>query len=119
MATDKKSQHYTSAQNYTDLEGQSKLFTMVDHDRKTKISTMNEESDKDWKTSYRSSLIERILVITAAICPEPFSDFVLRGESRNTIGWNEKMLNDQGFEVSKLRELCTLLENEAELRRLI
>jgi hypothetical protein len=36
---DKKSDHYTSAKNYTDLDGNTKSFDFVDHDVKTKIAT--------------------------------------------------------------------------------
>ena len=35
MAVDKKSDYYTSSNTYTDLDGNLKTFTVVDHDRHT------------------------------------------------------------------------------------
>lgn len=120
MTVDKKSQHVGNhGGTYTDLDGQSKQFTYIDHDKKSKVSLHNEKIDKSFFKDYRSGLVERILSITAAICPEEYYDFTVRGENRNVITWNENMLKDEGVGLDRLRNLCVLLENKAEMMNLI
>lgn len=114
MAVDRKSDHYTAAKNYTDLDGNTRSFDFVDHDIKAKISFLgNEELPKDWAKEYRKDLIKRTLDISASLCPEEFYDFTIRGE-REKIIWNKVMLNDPGMSIDRLRSLVTLLENRLE-----
>lgn len=121
---DKKSDHYTSAKNYTDLDGQSRSFDFVDHDIKTKISTtlMSEEEKhklKDQVATDRAKTILRITTLPPSLCPTPFQDFLIRqakADDKNptSLEWNETMLNDPGLSFEKLYTLRTLLENKAE-----
>jgi len=60
---------------------------------------------------YRENLQDRILAIPAVYCPEPFSDFIKRGADMTAIGWSETMIKDSGITVSRLRDLCVILEN--------
>lgn len=108
---------------YTDIDGMSKQFTYVDHDKKTTISaSVSEEGQNEtydeFFIKYRASLIRRITDMPASICPEIFSDYTLRGEGRNTIQWNTDMLLDAGVPLKQLRDICVILENKAELMRL-
>ncbi len=117
MAIDKLSDHYTSAEAYTDLDGQSRQFTFIDHDKKSKISALKqtEEEVQEIKNSlnnYRTNLVNRILEIPASLCPFEFVDFTIRGEAMDKIEWNKKMLEDEGFPLSNLMSLCTILENK-------
>lgn len=112
MAVDRKSDHYTSAKGYTDLDGQSRQFTFIDHDKKTKISGFT-KSDEDFSLKdYRNQLLKRITDIPASLCPEPFNSFVLVGD-KSVIEWNADMLMDAGVSIDRLSELTRLLENKA------
>lgn len=115
---DKKSDHYTSAKNYTDLDGMSKSFTFIDHDIKTSISTNTEIMDKEWQKKYKEQLVDQILTLPASICPTPFSDYVIRGAGITQITWNDKMLRDPGTGIDRLRDLKTMLDNRIEIDRL-
>lgn len=117
MSTDKLSDHYTSAQAYTDLDGQSRQFTFIDHDKKSKISALKQTEEevqeiKNSLNSYRLDLVKRILEIPASLCPFEFVDFTVRGEAMDKIEWNKKMLEDEGLPLNNLRFLCTILENK-------
>ena len=106
--------HYTSPQHYTDIDGQSKSFTMIDYDVKPKltmpITSTDIEDAKEAITVYRKELIERILALPASNTAPEFYDFTLRGETAHTIKWNETMLRDPGLSVDRLRAICTLTE---------
>lgn len=122
MAVDKKSQHYTSAKNYTDLDGNSKSFTFIDHDVKTKIAakvTSPEEIEeaKSGLKDYKKQIINRILSIPPSVCPEIFHDFTKRGEIG--ISWDKDMLNDEGVPLERLRDILTMLENKIVIERII
>lgn len=67
---------------------------------------------------YRSQLIQKILKHSPSICPEPFQDFTVRGEGKTKIEWNSDMLIDNGVPLDRLRDLQTLLDNQAEYRGL-
>lgn len=103
---------------YTDLDGMSKQFTYVDHDKKMSISFQNLESEPFSMVDYRKELLTRITELPASICPDIFVDFTLRGD-RSVVEWNKPMLEDEGLPISRLRDLCVLLENKAEGMRLI
>jgi len=64
---------------------------------------------------YKNQLVDRILEIPASICPDIFNDFTLRGEGRSVVAWNETMLRDSGVPTSRLRDMCVILENKAEI----
>lgn len=124
MATDRKSQHYTSAQNYVDNDGLSKTFTMIDHDKKSKTSmlTVNENDINNAKQElkeYRKQLQERILSIPASLAPDIYFDFTVRGSDTAVIKWNETMIRNEGIDLDRLRSLAVILENTVELHRII
>lgn len=114
---DKKSQHVGNhGGRYTDIDGQTKQFTVIDHDKRTTISShMSEKIDfvKFFK-DYRKELQQRILDIPASLCPLVFHDFTLRGESEVVVNWNKNMINDQGIDIGRLRDLAVILENRAD-----
>ena len=103
---------------YTALDGMSKQFTYVDHDKKTMISFQNVENEDFSMSDYRKNLITRITELPASICPDVFVDFTLHGD-RSIVAWNMPMLEDEGLPISRLRDLCVILENKAEAMRLI
>lgn len=104
---------------YTDIDGMSKQFTYVDHDKKTKIATSSEKMDfTAFFAEYRANLIKRITDIPASLCHELFQDFTIRGENSSKIEWNTDMLLDAGVPLKLLTDLCTVLENTVELRGL-
>lgn len=117
MATDKLSQHYTSAESYSDLDGLSKQFTFVDHDKKSRISALNQTEEekaqvKENLSSYRTTLVDRVVSIPASLCPFEFVDFTIRGEAMEKIEWNRQMLEDEGLPLNNLMALCNILENK-------
>lgn len=99
---------------YTDQDGMSRQFTMVDHDNKSLVFSNTEKADKEWDKKHRALLIERISKVSASICPEVFTDFVIKGD-KDKIEWNMDMLLDNGMPLKQLGHLCTLLENKAAL----
>lgn len=122
MATDRKSQHYTSAQNYVDNDGLSKTFTMIDHDKKIKKSMLtggNIDEIKQSLKEYRKDLQNRILAIPASLCHEWYHDFTLRGADSPVVKWNETMIRNEGIDLDRLRSLAVILENTIELHRII
>lgn len=103
---------------YRDMEGNMKQFSSVDWDSKlTKnmgVTTKGEYNEiRESLKDYRLDLIQRVLDIPASLCPLPFQDFTVRGESITKIPWNETMIKDPGLDISRLRDLCILLENRA------
>lgn len=122
MAVDKKSDHVgTHGGGYIDNDGNRRQFTYIDHDPKTKISglvsTDTEQKEiKEQLTSYKKQLIDRILDLPASLSPVEFYDFTVRGDSQLVITWNETMIRDNGLTISRLRDLCVLLENRFDTR---
>lgn len=118
---DKKSDHVGNHGGaYVDNDGMSKQFTYVDHDVKTKISTtvMSDREKtklKDELASYRTGLILKITISPPSLCPEIFQDFTLRGQGKEKIEWNEKMLQDPGLPMQKLVDMWTLLSKRIEI----
>jgi hypothetical protein len=120
MAVDKKSQHVGNHGGvYTDMDGMSKQFTYIDHDKKPMVSAHVEKKDKKQMSQeasyYRTTVVNRILDISASLAPKEYQDFTIRGEGVKTITWNQKMLLNQGIDISRLRDLCTMLENRMEI----
>lgn len=118
MAVDKKSQHVGNHGGaYTDIDGMRKQFTVVDHDKKTKmLSPIQDKPTTGWEAEYRGNLIKRILAIPASLCHLWFQDFTIRGEAQKSIEWNTDMLLDNGVPTSRLRDICVVLENTQESR---
>jgi hypothetical protein len=120
MAIDKKSQHYTSAKNYRDLDGNTRSFDFIDHDVKTKIGTNKpleptekEKLEEDIRKN-RENQINKILEIPAAYCADVFQDFTIRGDVTK-ITWNETMLRDPGMDMIKLMNIYILANNKMNL----
>lgn len=104
---------------YTDMDGMSRQFTIIDHDKKTKIATkpLSEEELVEAKKQlgdYRFDLIKRITAISASLCPSIFTDYTVRGDI-DMVGWNTDMLLDAGIPLNQLRDLCLLVEKRAEI----
>jgi len=113
MAVDKKSQHIGNhGGRYTDNDGLSKQFTVIDHDKKPKISIRNDKPEENWEQKYRESLMQRILSISASFCPSLYYEATVRGEGKKVITWNEDVLNK--MDINKLRTICVLTENKSK-----
>lgn len=103
---------------YVDMDGNSRQFTYVDHDVKTKIMTtvtsdQEKQRIKDELASYRVGLINKISVSPPSFCPDLFEKFTLRGD-REHIEWNNTMLTDPGVPLQTLTDLWTLLSKRVE-----
>lgn len=116
---DKKSDHYTSAQHYKDLDGNSKSFTFVDHDIKSKFLADVPPPPENWEAIARQEYLKEILSFPAALCPEQFRSYVILGETPlGKIEWNEVMLSDPGIPLmggNGLIGLVVLLRNKHNL----
>jgi hypothetical protein len=109
---------HTSPQNYRDLDGNMRTFTMVDHDPKTKINVPLDDGTNPTEElkKYRSRTIEKILSISASYCPTIFMDYTLRGENvGGIVQWNKVMLEDPGTPTDRLTQLYTLVSNTQDL----
>lgn len=102
MAVDKKSQHVGNHGGaYTDIDGMSKQFTYIDHDKKTKISTAHKgETLEELRESIKThayKVIRAILSMPAVnVVRNPdglYEEFVTR-DSEKGILWNETMVFD-------------------------
>lgn len=118
MAVDRKADYVGNHGGvYTDLSGQTKQFTYIDHDPKPTISRNTKENIEELTASlsaYRTNLIQRILFIPASLCPKEYQDFVIAGDV-GVLKWDEKAISDQGMSIDRLRPLCVQLENRAEV----
>lgn len=100
MATDKKSDYYTTSQSYEDLDGMSRSFTMIDHSKKTKVGlTMSKEEVKLAKDSLDEFTEKSILEIlslpaisVANIYDGAYSGFIERKDEE--VIWREDMVRD-------------------------
>jgi hypothetical protein len=106
----KRKQDYSGGA-YTDIDGMSRQFTIIDHDKKTTISAIVdvEGASQAFKKD-REKMIERILALPPSAVPFIFTDFTTRGES---IQWNEKMIRDEGLPFDKLRDIEVLTRKRA------
>lgn len=108
---DKKSDHYTSPDNYKDLDGNMRTFNYVDYDPKTRVATsLNPDKETLAKlvAADRKALQQKILDLDPSAVPHIFHDFTLRGEQG--ISWRKPMILDEGTPTDKLRDLHTLTE---------
>ena len=84
---------------YTDIDGMSKQFTYVDHDKKTKISTHNKDTKevKEALKSHTQQVIEAILAMPAVNAvrnPDGLYEEFIQRDSQTGITWNEHMVKD-------------------------
>jgi hypothetical protein len=101
MATDKKSQHVGNhGGGYTDINGMSKQFTYIDHDKKTKISTAKEENPEQIKRAIKDHTYKAIRAILSMpavnVVRNPddlYEEFVIRDPEKGVI-WNDTMVFD-------------------------
>lgn len=101
MAVDKKSQHVGNhGGRYTDIDGMSKQFTYIDHDKKTKISTSQGETLEQIREAMKDhtyKVIRAILSMPAVnVVRNPdglYEEFVTRSEEKG-VAWNETMVFD-------------------------
>jgi len=112
---DKKSQHVGNhGGRYTDMDGASRQFTYIDHDKKIKMGSIITKEDVDKAKEdlkiYKISLIERLLSLPPTLCPDIFQDYLERDGS--SILWNEKMIRDEGVPLNTLQSICILIENK-------
>lgn len=114
---DNKTAH-TSAQNYRDMDGNMRTFTVVDHDPKTKIAVPTRDGNPTEELAkYREILIGKILDTPAVYAAHPHWVYTIRGEQVDGIvKWNENMLRDKGTPLNLLNEIYTLASNVSESR---
>lgn len=103
---------FIPAENYTDMSGNLRTFTHVDHDKKTKISSSIPDANeaKENLDLYRTGLIDRLLALPASLCPVIFHDYTIRGEV-DVITWNEKLIRDPR-DYNTIRDIAVLIENK-------
>lgn len=107
---------FTNHDNYRDLDGNMRTFTVVDHDKKTKVNTtfgIDTQQVQDWLKEARVKTQDKILSMPAVLCSKDDQKFVLRGEQG--IRWNEVAIRDEGVSLDILRDILTVLENRADL----
>lgn len=105
-------------QGYRDLDGNHRNFTVIDHDKKTKINTSlgsnMEQLEKDIQES-RVILQNKILALPASACSVVFDDFRTRSEDGKAILWNETMIKDPSIPLTQLMDIYTLTSNKVEM----
>lgn len=109
-----KENYLNTADAYKDIDGNMKQFTHIDHDVKTNISPYIGGDINDIREElrlYRLDKINEILNISASLCPIEFIDYVVKGEGKTKIEWNKVMINDPGFNMDRVVQLWTILEN--------
>lgn len=117
----KNKSNWSVDQHYKDLDGNTKSFSVINHDPKPTTTMYNptEEEKVDVKkqlAAYRKELQEEILAEHASLCPTPMQPtFVLRGESVENFQWNKKRVTDEGLSTDALRDLHTLVLRRKEL----
>ncbi len=100
---DKKSDHYTSATTYRDMDGNHKNFTFIDHDKKPTISaspSLNEDELKSLKQTINEQIdlsIDEILAMPAQSCFSHnglYEEFIVRDVEQGRIEWQKNMLRN-------------------------
>lgn len=92
---DKKSDYYTSPDNYRDINGYMKTFNYIDHDVKTSISRYSTEmEDSDDLKEYKEQKIKEVLSMPAASVAGMDCYQVLINRSVEGITWNESAVKD-------------------------
>ena len=101
---------------YTDMDGMSRQFTYIDHDKKSKmaINPSKEEISQAKKElrEFREKVIETILSLSPSTVPEHFHFFTLRGEEG--IRWDENVVRDPSIDLWKLVTLRGFVEINEE-----
>jgi len=100
---DKKSNYYTSAESYTDDDGNYKQFTFIDHDVKTKITPYVKMSDDELTNLKKSILdgklreIEQILELPAVYAADLHNGFYEDAIKRNNgvIEWDSEYIRSK------------------------
>jgi hypothetical protein len=104
MAVDRKADYVGNHGGaYTDIEGMSRQFTTVDHDKKTKIST-GSISDKELQTLKQdiTDEVERAILEILALPAVNvlkngdglYEEFIVRKMPEQRIEWNEPMVRN-------------------------
>lgn len=99
-----KANHYTTAEQYVDpQDGQTKQFTIIDHDIKTKVSASDIMSEKEKKELYETvqreakERIEEILSFPAVfliLSKNTFAEDYIERHPEKGIIWREEMVRD-------------------------
>lgn len=100
---DKKSDHYTSAQVYRDLDGNHRQFTYIDHDVKSKYTAppLTEEEAVALRDTVQSDINKQINMILALPAVSLLKsgnayaeDYIERDVENGLIKWRESMVRD-------------------------
>ena len=116
-----KNKKYSVDQNYKDLDGNTKSFTVINHDPKATMATYNPTEEekqqvKDELSRFRKELQDYVLSQHASLCPPPMqTTFIFRGEFTDSFRWNEAAVRDEGLSLDALRNLAVLVEKRKEL----
>jgi hypothetical protein len=100
---DKKSDHYTSAEVYRDLDGNHRQFTFIDHDVKSKYTAppLSEEELTALKVTNQNDINKQIDVILALPAISLIKsgnifaeEYIERDSDSHLIKWRENMVRD-------------------------
>lgn len=100
---------------YSDMDGNVKQFTYVDHDPKPTASAyIAEDKEKIIQKlkDYRDRLVDRIIEVDPEHSADVHQDYVRRGTQG--IEWDELMLRDGGMTLDRLRDVYILAENKKQ-----
>jgi hypothetical protein len=118
----KKSDYYTTAESYTDIDGQYKQFTMVDHDIKPTICKSEKIDIKKLNEDIKSDAerdIAEILSLPAVSFLRSGNmfaeDYIERNEEKGII-WREKMVREALTINPDMRRLVLLFTWRATVR---
>ena len=101
---------------YTDESGMSRQFTYVDHDKKTKISTMAPIPEKELVEAkeqfkkFKEKTIEGLLSLPASLCPHDFNIFTKINDQK--IEWDESVVRDPSIDIWRLVGLKGMIEDK-------
>lgn len=119
MATDRPGNYVGNHGGaYTDINGMSKQFTYIDHDKKSKMSKyIKTDSDQlfDDMKKYKDELINNILAVPAVFAHTTHYDYTTRVE--DVILWNDKMIKDEGISIDRLMDIYTLSSKRQDFHK--
>jgi len=116
--------NYSAPETYTDLDGNTKSFTIINHDSKAKTITSlaGSKSQNDMEDihnelkKYRKDLQFSILKEHASLCPPHMRQtFVTTNELGEGLCWKVNAIEDNGVSLDTLRDLHNLVHRRKEL----
>ena len=99
---------------YVDNDGLSKQFTYIDHDKKTKISTYNEEEKQQMEEQlkkWRDDTIAEILALPAVNAVKADADYeiLIKRDPKQGVIWNEDVVIEKCIDNPEYRRVLHIL----------